>query len=55
MTARLRRTNDALGSFGVGHFAPIATSDLRYALYGGLHMQGRRRIASGMAGSPAIE
>ena len=44
-----QKDDDALGSFGVGHFAPIATSDLRYALYGGVHMQGRRRIASGMA------
>ena len=46
-----QKDEDALGSFGVGHFAPIATSDLRYALYGGVHMQGRRRcrIASGMA------
>ena len=44
-----QKEHDALGSFGVGHFAPIATSDLRYALYGGVHMQGRHRIASGMA------
>ena len=44
-----QKDDDALGSFGVGHFAPIATSNLRYALYGGVHMHGRRRIASGMA------
>ena len=43
-----RKGPDSLGSFGVGHFAPMATSDLRYALYGGLH-KGGRRIASGMA------
>ena len=44
-----QKDDDALGSFGVGHFAPIATSNLRYALYGGVHMHRRRRIASGMA------
>lgn len=43
-----RKGPDSLGSFGVGHFAPMATSDLRYALYGGLLKSGRR-IASGMA------
>ena len=43
-----RKGPDSLGSFGVGHFAPMATSDLRYALYGGLQ-KGGQRIASGMA------
>ena len=43
-----QKGRDSLGSFGVGHFASMATSDLRYALYGGLQQDGRR-IASGMA------
>ena len=36
------------GSYGVGHLAPIATSDLRYLLYGGVTEDGKR-IASGKA------
>lgn len=34
------------GSYGVGHLAPMALSDLRYVLYGGLTGDGNR-IASG--------
>lgn len=36
------------GSYGVGHFASIPASDLRYVLYGGVVETGRR-IASGVA------
>lgn len=36
----------ASGSYGVGHLAPMALSDLHYTLYGGLTKDGRR-IASG--------
>lgn len=36
------------GSYGVGHFAAVSASDLRYLLYGGV-LKGGRRIASGFA------
>ena len=39
---------DAAGSYGVGHFASIPASDLRYVLYGGVVKSGRR-VASGCA------
>ena len=38
----------ASGSYGVGHLAPMALSDLRYILYGGLTADGSR-IACGKA------
>lgn len=38
----------ASGSYGVGHLAPMALSDLRYTLYGGLTADGNR-IACGKA------
>lgn len=34
------------GSYGVGHFAAVSASDLRYVLYGGVSRKGKR-IASG--------
>ena len=36
------------GSYGVGHFTAVPTSDLRYLLYGGIQSDGRR-IAAGCA------
>lgn len=36
---------DGLGSYGVGHFAAVSASDLRYLLYGGATKQGRRTAA----------
>ena len=39
---------EAAGSYGVGHFASIPASDLRYILYGGVVTSGRR-VASGCA------
>ena len=39
---------DAAGSYGVGHFASIPASDLRYVLYGGI-AKSRTRVASGCA------
>lgn len=39
---------ESAGSYGVGHFASIPASDLRYVLYGGVVETGRR-IASGVA------
>ena len=33
---------DLSGSYGVGHLAPMALSDIRYMLYGGLTQDGRR-------------
>lgn len=36
------------GSYGVGHFTAVPTSDLRYLLYGGIQSNGRR-IAAGCA------
>lgn len=38
----------AAGSYGVGHFAAVSASDLRYLLYGGV-LKGGKRIASGFA------
>ena len=38
----------ASGSYGVGHLAPMALSDIRYVLYGGLTTDGNR-IAAGKA------
>ena len=40
-----KQTN-AAGSYGVGHFAAVSASDLRYLLYGGVQDNGRR-IAAG--------
>ena len=37
---------DLSGSYGVGHMAPVALSDIRYMLYGGVTQNGRR-IACG--------
>ena len=42
------KQNDLSGSYGVGHLAPMALSDIRYMLYGGLTKDGQR-IASGRA------
>ena len=42
------KNSDASGSYGVGHFASIPASDLRYVLYGGI-VEGGRRIAAGSA------
>ena len=42
------KPSDAAGSYGVGHFASIPASDLRYVLYGGVVESGRR-VASGCA------
>ena len=38
----------ATGSYGVGHFAFVPASDLRYVLYGGVQKSGRR-VATGCA------
>ena len=35
----------AAGSYGVGHFASVPASDLRYVLYGGVQKSGRRAAA----------
>ena len=40
-----KQTN-AAGSYGVGHFAAVSASDLRYLLYGGVQNNGRK-IAGG--------
>ncbi len=40
------KSTSASGSYGVGHLAPMALSDIRYMLYGGLTSDGKR-IASG--------
>lgn len=48
------RQEGSAGSYGVGHFAAVAASDLRYVLYGGVSKKGKR-IASGftiLAGRP---
>ena len=42
------KSRNLAGSYGVGHLAPMAISDLRYLLYGGLTKDGDR-IASGKA------
>ena len=42
------KSTSASGSYGVGHLAPMALSDIRYMLYGGLTPDGER-IASGKA------
>ena len=42
------KSEDSSGSYGVGHLAPMALSDLRYMLYGGV-MQNGQRIVSGRA------
>ena len=41
-----RKQTNAVGSYGVGHFAAVSASDLRYLLYGGVQDNGRR-IAAG--------
>lgn len=38
------KSTTASGSYGVGHLAPFALSDLRYILYGGLTANGRRIV-----------
>ena len=38
------KTASASGSYGVGHLAPMALSDIRYVLYGGLTKDGRRIV-----------
>ena len=40
------KSEDSSGSYGVGHLAPMALSDIRYMLYGGV-MQNGSRIVSG--------
>ena len=40
------KSSDSAGSYGVGHFAAVSASDLRYLLYGGVSGNGSR-IASG--------
>ena len=35
---------DAAGSYGVGHFAAVSASDLRYLLYGGVQDNGKRIV-----------
>lgn len=42
------KSANASGSYGVGHLAPMALSDLRYTLYGGL-IAGGSRIVGGKA------
>ena len=42
------KDTDLSGSYGVGHFASIPASDLRYVLYGGVLKDGTR-VASGTA------
>ena len=39
------KSGDAAGSYGVGHFTAVPTSDLRYVLYGGVQDSGRRTAA----------
>ena len=38
------KPNSASGSYGVGHLAPIALSDIRYMLYGGVTRDGHRIV-----------
>lgn len=38
------KSANASGSYGVGHLAPMALSDLRYTLYGGLTADGSRIV-----------
>ena len=40
------KSSDSAGSYGIGHFAAVSASDLRYLLYGGVSGNGSR-IASG--------
>ena len=42
------KSGDEGGSYGVGHFTAVPTSDLRYLLYGGVQSNGRK-IAAGCA------
>ena len=42
------KSGSSAGSYGVGHFTAVPTSDLRYLLYGGVQSDGRR-IAAGAA------
>ena len=42
------KSTSASGSYGVGHLAPMALSDIRYVLYGGLTKDGNR-ISAGKA------
>ena len=38
------KSTSASGSYGVGHLAPMALSDLRYILYGGITSEGNRIV-----------
>lgn len=42
------KSGESSGSYGVGHLAPMALSDIRYMLYGGVTEDGKR-IVSGRA------
>ena len=42
------KSGDSSGSYGIGHLAPMALSDIRYMLYGGVRQDGSR-IVSGRA------
>ncbi len=42
------KSGQSAGSYGVGHFTAVPTSDLRYLLYGGVQSNGQR-IAAGCA------
>ncbi len=39
------KSTSASGSYGVGHLAPMALSDIRYMLYGGLTSEGKRIVS----------
>lgn len=51
------KSDESSGSYGVGHLAPMALSDIRYMLYGGV-MEDGKRIVSGravLASHPGLE
>ena len=39
------KSGDSSGSYGVGHLAPMALSDIRYMLYGGVTQNGSRIVS----------
>ena len=39
------KSEDSSGSYGVGHMAPMALSDIRYMLYGGVTQNGSRIVS----------
>ena len=43
------KSGAAAGSYGVGHFTAVPTSDLRYLLYGGVQQSNGRRVVAGCA------